>query len=157
MLSSSPRSHPAKQWGTSRGTLPSCARVNIVACISPICDYECVTPTGNTHDHAGPCFITNVVSALGYELKSPKKVKKEKKEAQATKMSSSSCFETSDEEDQLTEKTFGPNPYPITNPHYNKELLRSMPLVNLCERNLTRVSVATKTEINAAAKTAAQD
>ena len=64
MLSSSPRSHPAKQWGTSRGTLPSCARVNIVACISPICDYECVTPTGNTHDNAGPCFITNARSVL---------------------------------------------------------------------------------------------
>ena len=60
VLSSSPRSHPAKQWGTSRGALPSCARVHLVACISTICDYECVTPTGNTHDHAGPCFITNV-------------------------------------------------------------------------------------------------
>ena len=68
---------------------------------------------------------------------------------------SSSCFETSDEEDQLAEKTFGPNPYSITNPHFNKELLRSMPLINLSERNLT-VSVATKTEINAEAKTAAQ-
>ena len=83
MLSSSPRSHPAKQWGTSRGTLPSCARVHLVACISTICDYECVTPTGNTHDHAGPCFITNVVSALGYEFKPLKKEKK--KEAQATR------------------------------------------------------------------------
>ena len=67
-------------------------------------------------------------------------------------MSSSSCFETSDEEDQLAEKTFGPNPSPITNPHFNKELLRSMPLVNLSGR----VSVATKTELNADAKTAAQ-
>ena len=67
-------------------------------------------------------------------------------------MSSSSCFETSDEEDQLAETTFGPNPSPITNPHYNKELLRSMPLVNLSGR----VSVATKTELNADAKTAAQ-
>ena len=66
-------------------------------------------------------------------------------------MSSSSCFETSDEEDQLAETTFGPNPSPITNPHY-KELLRSMPLVNLSGR----VSVATKTELNADAKTAAQ-
>ena len=71
-------------------------------------------------------------------------------------MSSSSCFETSDDEDQLAEKTFGPNPNPITNPHLNKELLRSMPLINLSERNPTRVSVATKTEINAEAKTAAQ-
>ena len=71
-------------------------------------------------------------------------------------MSSSSCFETSDEEDQLAEETFGHNPYPITNPHFNKELLRSMPLVNLFERNPTRASVATKTEINADAKTAAQ-
>ena len=69
---------------------------------------------------------------------------------------SSSCFETSDEEDQLAEKTFGPNPFHITNPHFNKELLRSMPLVNLFERNPTRASVATKTEINADAKTAAQ-
>ena len=67
-------------------------------------------------------------------------------------MSSSSCFETSDEEDQLAEETFGPNPYPITNLHYNKELLRSMPLVNISQG----VSVATKTEINADAKTAAQ-
>ena len=70
-------------------------------------------------------------------------------------MSSSSCFETSDEEDQLAEKTFGPNPYPINNPHFNKELLRSMPLINLSERNLT-VSVATKTKFNADAKTAAE-
>ena len=76
-----------------------------------------------------------MVSALGYELKPLKK--KEKKEAQATNMSSSSCFETSDDEDQLAEKTFGPNPYHITNPNFNKELLRSMPLVNLSERNLT--------------------
>ena len=62
MMSSSQRSY--RRSSGDAGTryaahaLPvSC--VHIVACISPICDYECVTPTGNTHDHAGPCFITN--------------------------------------------------------------------------------------------------
>ena len=67
MLSSSQRSY--RRSSGDAGTryaahaLPvSC--VHIVACISHICDYECVTPTGNTHDHAGPCFITNAEKKL---------------------------------------------------------------------------------------------
>ena len=75
MLSSSQRSY--RRSSGDAGTryaahaLPvSC--VHIVACISPICDYECVTPTGNTHDHAGPCFITNAqykhIYTLQYQL-----------------------------------------------------------------------------------------
>ena len=78
-----PTESPAKHWECHAARTLPVTCVYLVACISPICDYECVTPTGNTHDHAGPCFITNVVSALGYEFKPLKKVKK--KEAQATR------------------------------------------------------------------------
>ena len=70
-----PTESPAKQWECHAARTLPVTCVYLVACISHICDYECVTPTGNTHDHAGPCFITNVVSALGYEFKSPKKVR----------------------------------------------------------------------------------
>ena len=74
---------PAKEWERYAAHALPVTCVHIVARINHICDYECVTPTGNTHDHAGPCYITNVVSALGYEFKPLKKVKK--KEAQATR------------------------------------------------------------------------
>ena len=70
-----PTESPAKQWECHAARTLPVTCIYLVACISHICDYECVTPTGNTHDHAGPCFITNVVSALGYEFKSPKKVR----------------------------------------------------------------------------------
>ena len=54
-----PTKSPAKHWECHAARTLPVTCVYLVACISHICDYECVTPTGNTHDHAGPCFITN--------------------------------------------------------------------------------------------------
>ena len=56
-----PTESPAKQWERDAAHALPVTCVYLVACISHICDYECVTPTGNTHDHAGPCYITNGV------------------------------------------------------------------------------------------------
>ena len=65
-------------------------------------------------------------TAVGYKLKSPKrKVNRSSRSSYQSKkkikMSSSSCVESSDEEED--------NPYPITNPHYINDLKSTMPLV----------------------------